>query len=59
MRLKVEKVNKKLRESTNRVISVKLKSRVSLAEITDAVYAMGRAVDIVLGMKRNKKQKGN
>ena len=51
------KINKKLIESACRVISVKLSSGASLAEITDAVYAMDRAVDSVLGMKGNMKPK--
>lgn len=53
------KINNELRESASRVISVKLNSGESLAEITDAVYAMDRAVDSVLGMKGNTKTKRN
>ena len=51
------KINKKLIESACRVISVKLSSGASLAEITDAVYAMDREVDSVLGMKGTMKPK--
>ena len=51
------KINKKLIESACRVTSVKLSSGASLAEITDAAYAMNRAVDSGLGMKGNMKPK--
>ena len=43
----------------SRVISVKLNSGANLAQITDAAYAMDRAVDSVLGMKGNIKTKRN
>ena len=53
------KINNELRESASRVVSVKLNSGASLAEITDAAYAMDKAVDSVLGMKGNIKTKRN
>ena len=53
------KINNELRESASRVISVKLNSGASLAQITDAAYAMDKAVDSVLGMKGNIKTKRN
>ena len=53
------KINNELRECASRVISVKLNSGASLAQITDAAYAMDRAVDSMLGVKGNMKTKRN
>ena len=57
-RLRKLKIDEKMKEEANAILKNHLKSVDSMAEITDAVYAMAKAIEQLMGMDEERVQRG-